>query len=637
MNVPYTQQQFHQSIKNFTEKVLMPLKQNSLDTQNYQLHNEKMQKLIRTLFYASKIQFTNKLKFTEEVLTFLEQLEPLIYNQFPENVTSIQFYWIVYSMYFDAKYIDKIVYNNARLFHKIVEKIRDNYNVMLNSKNFENSLTKMCQVISEVDKPKEQALLKAIAVQSIENLPNMSNQEIINTCHTIFPFIVREQIALFNRQRIHMQNKSAHRSSPFMKTVQESKEQGVYLKICQEISNRFEQNNISMEDFFELSIFTNKANYMTEFSTYFRLMKQYDPHVMKFVLDIIPKLNENGLSRLLFYYAYNSWESQERFTYQENFHKELAQKVVERALSLTNISNESFCNISKSFGSLVYSDENVEKFMLAFKTQTFSKPDIQNITNISQACINLKIYDKIFNKEEQSKLAQLYLKNLEIAKLPIERKLILTLDYVRKEANNEIYNPLLFDQLFKMLHEQINKQINDPNSNSSQSMQLTKTIRAKVYQIYIFLKYERPQLIPVWLNKNKQIINDYEKEFKYRTQKVVYNHNLHSKVTNFLKQNGIEYKQEYFDEFFVDYFLPKSNTIIEVNGPQHYIAPSRELSQTTEAKLRLLRKKGYNLIEIPFFINERNHQSNQLSEDVSSPRIEDLLEQLKENSNSQFA
>ena len=71
----------------------------------------------------------------------------------------------------------------------------------------------------------------------------------------------------------------------------------------------------------------------------------------------------------------------------------------------------------------------------------------------------------------------------------------------------------------------------------------------------------------------------------------------------------------------MDFFLPEKQTVIEVEGPSHFIAPSKERNQTTESRYRILRKKGFNLILIPFYINE-------LSKDAEAPRLEDLLSPL---------
>ena len=55
--------------------------------------------------------------------------------------------------------------------------------------------------------------------------------------------------------------------------------------------------------------------------------------------------------------------------------------------------------------------------------------------------------------------------------------------------------------------------------------------------------------------------------------------------------------------------------MIEINGPNHYIAPSREETGRTEAKKRVLVKKGWNVISIPFFVNHSE----------KDPKLEDLL------------
>ena len=74
------------------------------------------------------------------------------------------------------------------------------------------------------------------------------------------------------------------------------------------------------------------------------------------------------------------------------------------------------------------------------------------------------------------------------------------------------------------------------------------------------------------------------------------------------------------DGFFVDFFLPDLNTIIEVNGPAHYLAPKTELNQTSESRLRVLRSKGYKIITVPFFANDPTFPN--------APKVEDILDEL---------
>jgi len=70
----------------------------------------------------------------------------------------------------------------------------------------------------------------------------------------------------------------------------------------------------------------------------------------------------------------------------------------------------------------------------------------------------------------------------------------------------------------------------------------------------------------------------------------------------------------------VDFFLPDSKQVIEIQGPGHYIAPTHELNMTTEAKIRVLEKKGYQVIQVPYFINDPRY-----SQEEQSHRLEDIL------------
>jgi very-short-patch-repair endonuclease len=73
----------------------------------------------------------------------------------------------------------------------------------------------------------------------------------------------------------------------------------------------------------------------------------------------------------------------------------------------------------------------------------------------------------------------------------------------------------------------------------------------------------------------------------------------------------------------VDFLLPEKQKIIEVEGPAHFIAPSKIRNQTTEARYRILEKKGFTIIKVPYFVNEISTDPDQ-----PSVRIEDLLNDL---------
>jgi very-short-patch-repair endonuclease len=66
----------------------------------------------------------------------------------------------------------------------------------------------------------------------------------------------------------------------------------------------------------------------------------------------------------------------------------------------------------------------------------------------------------------------------------------------------------------------------------------------------------------------------------------------------------------------VDFAIPDKKIIVEVHGPSHYIAPSKELNMTSEAKKRLLEKKGWRVVIVPFFVNQSS----------SDPKFEELMD-----------
>ena len=69
--------------------------------------------------------------------------------------------------------------------------------------------------------------------------------------------------------------------------------------------------------------------------------------------------------------------------------------------------------------------------------------------------------------------------------------------------------------------------------------------------------------------------------------------------------------------------MHEKQKIIEVEGPAHFIAPSKERNQTTEARYRILEKKGYSIIKVPYFVNEVSNDPDQ-----PTVRIEDILNDL---------
>lgn len=123
---------------------------------------------------------------------------------------------------------------------------------------------------------------------------------------------------------------------------------------------------------------------------------------MKFVLKSIPKMDELNLTRILFFYSYNTRESQERFTH-PNFFKDFYSLIYERMKILNISSVESCSNISRSIGTILYKDESVVQILSICKKAILANPSLNSICFLHNACINLKCVDEVLRfKKDQS-------------------------------------------------------------------------------------------------------------------------------------------------------------------------------------------------------------------------------------------
>lgn len=147
-------------------------------------------------------------------------------------------------------------------------------------------------------------------------------------------------------------------------------------------------------DFLQFSYFPKK---LTGINTNFRFFMNYNPNVMEFILKILPSLNESELSKIFFFYASNSSEFQEVFTYPE-FMQSLV-KAVKDKLDLINL--QTLGNIIKSIGSISYVDQNVKLLFIELKNRLFLEPDLNGISNLLNAVTNLKCQDVITEHEKE--------------------------------------------------------------------------------------------------------------------------------------------------------------------------------------------------------------------------------------------
>ncbi|CDW82945.1 UNKNOWN [Stylonychia lemnae] len=344
-------------------------------------------------------------------------------------------------------------------------------------------------------------------------------------------------------------------------------------------------------------------------------MKQFDPDVMDFITKNIDSFNVKQTNSVLYLYAINGFDAQYRFEY-SNFLERLIDKAIEKAKKqksqyYENIQSE--LNISRSLGSLGFRNDKIKLFLkqVVDKIQQSENYTFHNYLTPISAIINLRYFNEFYGKnhvqvvknfiqlyhKEQHKSTQLFLELITLA---------------RQLTKLEIYDyPLIFELTFNEIKEVIES-----------GRILHKNEITGIYQLLVSLRIEKPEYLP---NIDFSRIIDFDllqETFKSSTINMYNKHNLNNRIKKYLEDNDIKYIEEYFDDFFLDFYLPDYNTIIENNGPYHYIAPERILNQTTYTKLRQIKKKGYNLIEVPFYVNMT------FDDGFKGPRLEDLLDNI---------
>ncbi len=86
-------------------------------------------------------------------------------------------------------------------------------------------------VLSKSNTQQDEALLKLIVTDATKNLESKSISDIINTINMILHYIIREQLLLFKKQKIDLENRNPSLSTSFMGDYKATKEQGCFLRI----------------------------------------------------------------------------------------------------------------------------------------------------------------------------------------------------------------------------------------------------------------------------------------------------------------------------------------------------------------------------------------------------------------------
>lgn len=159
-------------------------------------------------YLVSKAFKESRLAMSPALLDFLQACEPYVHKQYPQQVGSNDFRYLLQSMFFTKEYHDFLVRRGCDnyLYKKTLKSIRSGYQTLLEGPHNSYNINKVCRVLSAMEGPEESALLKEIVTAATAKLEKMDFNELVHLINMVFPYIHREQILLWNRARHQMQN-----------------------------------------------------------------------------------------------------------------------------------------------------------------------------------------------------------------------------------------------------------------------------------------------------------------------------------------------------------------------------------------------------------------------------------------------
>lgn len=72
------------------------------------------------------------------------------------------------------------------------------------------------------------------------------------------------------------------------------------------------------------------------------------------------------------------------------------------------------------------------------------------------------------------------------------------------------------------------------------------------------------------------------------------------------KNLGLNFIEEFHEHFNFDFAIPERRTIIEYNGPTHYILPKLTLNQSSKFRKKFIENRGWKMLSIPCFYENPN-------------------------------
>ncbi len=103
------------------------------------------------VYLVSKAFVENNLKFSDELKSFLQVLEPHALEHYPVDVLCNDFRYLIQGLFFSKEFHDAGLGGENKLFNKIVDSIRNDYMKILEGEHRSYNINKICRVLSSME------------------------------------------------------------------------------------------------------------------------------------------------------------------------------------------------------------------------------------------------------------------------------------------------------------------------------------------------------------------------------------------------------------------------------------------------------------------------------------------------------
>jgi very-short-patch-repair endonuclease len=182
----------------------------------------------------------------------------------------------------------------------------------------------------------------------------------------------------------------------------------------------------------------------------------------------------------------------------------------------------------------------------------------------------------------------------------VAEKVVKRLEPVIPSLNTNVFIPLAYEVsmnpgISKFFWEYYNENFSKIWNNTNR--------KSFFYGIYLNLKLQDPESFEIVKGQYEKYFT--EVQYHWDQLKTIRKANLikskfHKNIEDLLVSMKIDFKSEFYDEYFIDIACPNQKLAIEILGPGHHIYPEGTLNGKTKNKKRNLEKLGWNYLGIPF-------------------------------------